>query len=251
MDKNEKGNQQKDTKIAIETVNDTDTSEKTAQKSEASETEVNNDRTSSEEKDTKGSVLETNNTSVETSKEVNNKDSNNNWFSKLIDYSVEKRFFSKIFIICFAALVFSYVYKHQETITREALSYIGLILCVVVCYTELLGIRDHLWVIEGSLPASKRWREAFFNPTTIRKHKIRKMIVLLFAYVVFVGLYKVKFLFKYREALSSIGLIMMVTVVYYEVLAVRDEIDLISKMLKQYVLEQQSIEEQKDKNEKI
>lgn len=180
-------------------------------------------------------------------KEANN--TNKKYLFKLIDYILEKNVFSKLFVIIFATLVFSYAYSHQETITRDALSYIGLILCVIVCYIEILGIRDHIWVIEGSIPATKQWREAFFTPSTLRKHKIRKMIILLFAFLVFVGIYRLKCFVNYREAISFLGIILMVTVVYYEILAVRDEIDLVSKSLKQKVIKDESNIEKKETNE--
>lgn len=181
----------------------------------------------------------------------NNIHNNNNWISKIIDYCIEKSILSKIFIICFATLVFSYVYSHQQDIQKDALAYIGLILCVIVCYTEILGIRDHLWLIEGSIPVSKRWREAFFSPSTLRKHKVKKMIVLLFAFIVFVGIYRIKAFSNSKGALSFLGIILMVTVVYYEILAIRDEIDTISKSVKQYLSEKKSDNEQNDKNEII
>lgn len=185
----------------------------------------------------------------DSSNQENNKKKSNTYLHKIIDYILEKNVFSKLFVIIFATIVFSYAYSHQESITRSALSYIGLILCVIVCYIELLGIRDHIWVIEGSIPTTKQWREAFFTPSTLRKHKIRKMIILLFAFLVFVGIYKLKCFINYREAISFVGIILMVTVVYYEILAVRDEIDLISKFLKQKALEDKSKIEQTEKDE--
>ena len=189
-----------------------------------------------------------NNVSDSSNKE---KDTNKaqNYLHKIIDYILEKNVFSKLFVIIFATIVFSYAYSHQESITRSALSYIGLILCVIVCYIEILGIRDHIWVIEGSIPTTKQWREAFFTPSTLRKHKIRKMIILLFAFLVFVGIYRLKCFINYREAISFLGIILMVTVVYYEILAVRDEIDLISKFLREKALEDKPKIEQKDPDE--
>ena len=118
---------------------------------------------------------------------------------------------------------------------RKALSYIGLILCIVVSYVEILGIRDHLWIIEGSLPSSKRWREAFFNPTSMRKYKLRRIIAILFAYLVFCYIYKLKALSLSRDVLSFLGIILMVTIVYYEILAVRDQVNLISSSVKYLV----------------
>ena len=157
---------------------------------------------------------------------------NKNFFLRIVDSIIEKQILSKVFIILFATFVFSYAYKNINEMNRQALSYIGLILCIVVSYVEILGIRDHLWVIEGSIPSSKVWREAFFNPSTIRKYKLRRVIAILFAYIVFAYIYKLKAFAAAKETLSFLGIILMVTIVYYEILAVRDQVDLISKSIK-------------------
>lgn len=163
------------------------------------------------------------------------KQSSKNFFLRFIDLIIEKQVLSKIFIILFATFVFSFAYKNIEEMNRKALSYIGLILCIVVSYVEILGIRDHLWIIEGSLPSSKRWREAFFNPTSMRKYKLRRVIAILFAYIVFCYIYKLKALSLSRDVLSFLGIILMVTIVYYEILAVRDQVNLISSSVKYLV----------------
>ena len=165
------------------------------------------------------------------------KHSSKNFFLKIVDSIIEKQVLSKIFIILFATVVFSFAYKNIEEMNRKALSYIGLILCIVVSYVEILGIRDHLWIIEGSLPSSKRWREAFFNPSSMRKYKLRRVIAILFAYLVFCYIYKLKALAPARDTLSFLGIILMVTTVYYEVLAVRDQVNLISKSV-QFLVEE-------------
>lgn len=152
-----------------------------------------------------------------------------NIFLRFIDLIIEKQILNKIFIILFATFVFAFAYNNIEEMNRKALSYIGLILCIVVSYVEILGIRDHLWIIEGSLPSSKRWREAFFNPTSMRKYKLRRVIAILFAYIVFCYIYKLKALALARDTLSFLGVILMITAVYYEILAVRDQVNLISK----------------------
>ena len=154
---------------------------------------------------------------------------------RLIDLIIEKQVLSKVFIILFATFVFSFAYKNIDEMNRKALSYIGLILCIVVSYVEILGIRDHLWIIEGSLPSSKRWREAFFNPTSMRKYKLRRVIAILFAYIVFCYIYKLKVLAPSKDTLSFLGIILMVTIVYYEILAVRDQVNLISSSVKYLV----------------
>lgn len=163
------------------------------------------------------------------------KQSSKNIFLRFIDLIIEKQVLSKVFIILFATFVFSFAYKNIEEMNRKALSYIGLILCIVVSYVEILGIRDHLWIIEGSLPSSKRWREAFFNPTSMRKYKLRRIIAILFAYLVFCYIYKLKALSLSRDVLSFLGIILMVTIVYYEILAVRDQVNLISSSVKYLV----------------
>ena len=163
------------------------------------------------------------------------KQSSKNFILRFIDLIIEKQVLSKIFIILFATFVFSFAYKNIEEMNRKALSYIGLILCIVVSYVEILGIRDHLWIIEGSLPSSKRWREAFFNPTSMRKYKLRRIIAILFAYLVFCYIYKLKALSLSRDVLSFLGIILMVTIVYYEILAVRDQVNLISSSVKYLV----------------
>ena len=85
--------------------------------------------------------------------------SQKNIFLRFVDAIIEKQILSKVFIILFATFVFSYAYSNIEEMNRKALSYVGLILCMVVCYVEILGIRDHLWIIEGSIPSSRRWRD--------------------------------------------------------------------------------------------
>ncbi len=170
---------------------------------------------------------------------------------RFIDAIIEKQILSKVFIILFATFVFSYAYSNIEEMNRKALSYIGLILCMVVCYVEILGIRDHLWIIEGSIPSSRRWREAFFNPASLRKYKYRRVIAILFAYVVFCYIYKMKALMPARDILSFLGIILMITTVYYEVLAIRDEVNMISKSIKYLIDEKKQGLMNKKDNEEI
>lgn len=162
---------------------------------------------------------------------VDKRNKSSSFFSRFIGWLREKQVLSKIFIICFAMLVFSYAYFNVEASSRNVLSYIGLMLTMLVAYIEILIVRDHLWVIEGSIPESHRWREIFFNPSSIRKQKFRKMIVLIFALIVFAMVYKYKVIPGARNALSFMGLVLMITVVYYEILAIRDEILLLSKAM--------------------
>ncbi len=187
---------------------------------------------------TESNTVETNDSSLISRKDSdisessnNKKHSSKNFFLRIIDLIIEKQILGKVFIILFATFVFSFAYKNIEEMNRKALSYVGLILCIVVSYVEILGIRDHLWIIEGSLPSSKRWREAFFNPASMRKYKLRRIIAILFAYVVFCYVYKLKVFAPARDTLSFLGIILMITTVYYEVLAIRDQVNLISKSI--------------------
>ncbi len=157
--------------------------------------------------------------------------------SRILDWLREKQILSKTFIICFALAIFSYAYFYVEASNRSILAYIGSMLTMVVVYIEILIIRDHLWVIEGSMPESKKWRELFFSPNTIRKQKFRKIIVLLFTLVVFVYFYKIKLIPGHRNGLSFIGLILMITMVYYEILSIRDEIASLTRSMQQFIIE--------------
>lgn len=173
-----------------------------------------------------------------------------NYFHIIVEYIKEKQLFNKMFTIVFAAIVFSYVYIRNKTVNPHAIAYIGLILYMVICYTEVLSLRDHLWIIEGSIPESRKWREDFFNPRSLRKQKIKKILALLFAFLVFTAIYKIKYFYKTREALSFVGIILMVTVVYYEILTVRDEINHMVKSLQQSFKESDIKDSMEEKDEK-
>ena len=188
------------------------------------------------------------------SETLENEKKNISLFKKILNFIKEKQLFSRLFIIIFATFVFSYIYTKNSTTSREALAYIGVILYMVICYTEVLGRRDHLWVIEGSIPESRRWREIFFNPSNIRKHKFRKIIVVLFAFIIFTAIYKkLKRFSLSRNALSFLGIILMITVVYYEILTVRDEVNYMIKSLEQSFKEKErlSSEEKDFENENL
>ncbi|MBF0543469.1 MAG: hypothetical protein HQM08_03495 [Candidatus Riflebacteria bacterium] len=107
-------------------------------------------------------------------------------------------------------------------IRLNVVSFIGIVLMIIFLYLELLTIRDHLWVLEGSLTETKRWRDTFFNQKSLRAQKIRKFGVLLFSSILFTVIY-------YRlsgatELFSFLGTILMLTVLYFEVLSIRDDV---------------------------
>jgi hypothetical protein len=127
----------------------------------------------------------------------------------------------------FALAVFGFIYMHM-TAHRSILTYMGTMLLMVIVYAEILVIRDHLWVIEGSMRESRRWREVFFNQSNLRRQKVRKLVVMVFALGIFSYVY-MKTIEKFAESaalLSFLGLILMITILYYEILTIRDEVSI-------------------------
>ena len=85
----------------------------------------------------------------------------------------------------------------------------------------------------------------------MRKYKLRRVIAILFAYIVFCYIYKLKAFAPARDTLSFLGIILMVTIVYYEVLAVRDQVNLISNSIHYLVDEKkQGIKTNEDDEDK-
>jgi len=140
-----------------------------------------------------------------------------------------RRIIFKVLTLLYALVIFGYAYFHMAA-HRGVLSYMGIMLLMVIVYAEILVIRDHLWVIEGSMRESRRWRDIFFNQTTLRRQRIRKLLSILFATGVFSYMY-----FKAGSAdkalLSFMGIMLLMTVLYYEILTIRDEIFIIGQSL--------------------
>lgn len=140
-----------------------------------------------------------------------------------------RRVFLKALTLVYALAIFGYAYFHMAA-HRNMLSYMGVMLLMVIVYAEILVIRDHLWVIEGSMRESRRWRDIFFNQTNLRRQRLRKILSLLFALCVFSYMY-----FKagvgHKPVLSFMGVMLMMTVLYYEILTIRDEIFVMGQSL--------------------
>lgn len=179
-------------------------------------------------------------------KQSSEKKEQQNWMLRFFKWLREKQIISKIFVICFALAIFSYVYFESEASDRATLSYFGLLLSMIAVYVEILVIRDHLWVVEGSLRESRKWRDSFFSPSTLRQQKFRKIIVLLFALVIFTFAYRLKVFPGARASMAYIVSILMITMVYYEILAIRDEVSQISRAMQIAALVDAK-EENKDK----
>ncbi|MFZ5953083.1 MAG: hypothetical protein ACOYXC_20440 [Candidatus Rifleibacteriota bacterium] len=136
-----------------------------------------------------------------------------------------RQFFQKIFTLLFAVAVFGAFYFYLNT-HRPIMTYMGIMLLMVIVYAEILIIRDHLWVIEGSMRESRKWRDVFFNQTNLRRQRIRKILVMLFALGIFSYVY-MKSITSYpgnSPVLSFFGIILMITILYYEILTIRDEV---------------------------
>lgn len=148
------------------------------------------------------------------------------------DSIVERQIFYKIFTLLFALMVFGYVYLHMSA-HRNVLTYMGLMLLMVMVYVEILVIRDHLWVIEGSMREARKWRDVFFNRTTLRRQKIRKIFTVVFALAIFSYVY-MKVPRVNSPVLSFMGIILMMTMLYYEILTIRDEVLIMRQSLEKY-----------------
>ncbi|MBF0502528.1 MAG: hypothetical protein HQM09_20490 [Candidatus Riflebacteria bacterium] len=144
----------------------------------------------------------------------------------------------KLFTLAFAFLVFiaAIVLSSIKFINLrlDILSYMGSMLMITLVYLELLIIRDHLWVLEGSIPEARRWREVFFSRQSMRQQKFRKMFVVIFAMMLFTWIYTRT---AGTELYSFLGVILMLTVLYFEILSMRDEFIALSFSLKAQKIE--------------
>jgi len=140
----------------------------------------------------------------------------------LISGVIARQIIQKVITLVFALVVFSFAYMQMAS-HRNILTYMGVMLLMVLVYAEILVIRDHLWVIEGSMRESRRWRDVFFNQTAMRRQRLRKFFILIFSMAIFSFLI-VKSAGKLDPVLTFMGLILMITVLYYEVLNIRDEV---------------------------
>ena len=159
--------------------------------------------------------------------------------------------FRKVLALAFAFVVFVTIYAISKsspfTINlfgkffpinissrNEVLPYMGIMLMVTLVYIELLIIRDHLWVIEGSSREVMRWRDAFFNKETLKKQRIRKILVVIFSTVVFTYVYITT---RGTEIFSFLGIILMITVLYFETLSIRDDLKTLNDCFQKQALE--------------
>ena len=142
------------------------------------------------------------------------------------------QFWRKLLIVAFAFLVFATVWGYsiaKDWVRRDVLPYMGIILMVTLVYLELLIIRDHLWVLEGSHPETLRWREAFFPKQTLRQLRMRKLVVVILSTIIFTWIYTRT---RGPEIYMFLGVILMVTVLYFEVLTIREELQTLNMSLK-------------------
>ena len=151
------------------------------------------------------------------------------FFKNFLVMLAERQIVYKVITLLFALLVFGFVYLQMEGY-RNILTYMGLMLLMVLVYVEILIIRDHLWVIEGSMRESRKWRDVFFNQTTLKRQRIRKIFSVLFALTIFSYVY-MKVPKVNSPVLSFMGIILMITMLYYEILTIRDDVLLMRQAL--------------------
>jgi len=165
---------------------------------------------------------------------------------------ISRQIFQKIFSLVFALGVFGAVYFYMVG-HRDILTYMGIMLLMVIVYAEILVIRDHLWVIEGSMRESRKWRDVFFNQTTLRRQRVRKILIMLFALGIFSYVY-VKSIKRdplNTPVLSFMGIILMITILYYEILTIRDEVFIVLQSIKAENPDQEEEQEREKRYEKF
>lgn len=140
-----------------------------------------------------------------------------------------RQIFQKSITLIFALVVFGTVYERMIS-HREILTYMGGMLLMVLVYVEVLVIKDHLWVIEGSMRETRRWRDIFFSHASLRRQRLRKLFLVVFALCIFSYIYH-KSAGQSKQTLSFFGIMLMMTVLYYEVLTVRDEVGVMAQSI--------------------
>ncbi len=144
----------------------------------------------------------------------------------------------KLLTLAFAFAVFIAIYQAMNFARREVVVFIGTMLMLTMMYAELLVIRDEIWILTGSLESTRRWRDTFFPRITSNQQRLRKLIVMLFALVIFSLFY-----YKNRNSdltlLTSMGIILLMTIQYFEILVIRDDVANIANTLKTLQIKQE------------
>lgn len=161
------------------------------------------------------------------------------FFSGVWKNILARQIFQKLITLVFALAVFGTIYERMSS-HREIITYMGGMLLMVLLYVEVLVVRDHLWVIEGSMRESRRWRDIFFSQASLRRQRLRKSFLVVFALCVFSYIYHVT-PGQSKHTLSFFGIMLMMTVLYHEILIVRDEVSLMAQAI---------VDKPKEKNEK-
>ncbi|MBF0405870.1 MAG: hypothetical protein HQM10_00845 [Candidatus Riflebacteria bacterium] len=148
-------------------------------------------------------------------------------------------FLRKLLTVLFTFAVFVALFVMNSlriiNVKFNVITFIGLMLMVIFVYLELLTIRDHLWVLEGSLAEAKKWRDTFFTKKSLRTQRIRKFMVMVFSALIFTFIY---YRLHYTEVFTFLGTILMVTVLYFEVLSIRDDVQEVMFELKAKKIEE-------------
>lgn len=136
-----------------------------------------------------------------------------------------KRMLKKLGLVIFALLLMGTVYvKAESSEVRIAISYLSTLLFMVIVYTEVLSIRDHIWLLEASLRQTKQWRNILFNKTTLRKQKLIKVAIVACAAIIFSLIYKVSKDLPVKSAIAYMASMLMLIILYSDILNMRDEL---------------------------
>lgn len=146
----------------------------------------------------------------------------------------ESFFIKKAFVLVFTLAVFSWIFYNAGE-NRRLLTYVGIMLMVTITYVEMLVIRDYLWMLEGSLPHLRKWRETFFPQKVLRRQKLRKIFIVVFAMAVYAWVF---YFTGGSELFSFMGVILFLTILYLEVLTLRDDVKSIMACLKAQEIEE-------------
>jgi len=126
----------------------------------------------------------------------------------------------KIFTLIFTFVVLCTVFYLRQS-NKEILFFAAMILLNTMVYLEMLVIRDHIWIMEGALKETRKWRDAFFSRQSLFQQRLKKIVIVVFSTALFTWLYT---RIRDIELYFSLGIILMITVLYIEALTLRDEL---------------------------
>lgn len=142
------------------------------------------------------------------------------WYENLFQLLNVNFFFEKFFVVIFSCIIFGLVARRIQEF-NDVYSFLGITLLLVTLYVETLIIRDHIWVLEIAIPDAQRIKNALFTTQSLSKTRWRKILVMIFTAFVFTHVY---FKMKRSEIIAFLGIVLFITILYYELLQIRDDV---------------------------